>query len=198
MEHIYIDGKSPVLILFHGTGGNEKSLLSVARELSPSSAILGIRGNVSENGMNRYFRRLSEGVFDEEDLRFRSEEIYQFLLEASRKYFFDLEDAIAVGYSNGANIIGSLLYLKGKVFSAAILHHPMVPLRNEKLKDLTGLNVFIGEGKNDPITPMSEAEDLEKHLREANASVYVHWENKGHQLTLSEVEAAREWLLKKV
>lgn len=196
MEHVFKKGtnpKKPVLLLLHGTGGNEHSLLSLAPMIDSEASVLSVRGNVSEQGMLRFFRRLSEGVFDEEDLVFRTKELHEFLDEASEKYEFDRENVVAIGYSNGANIAASLLYHYKDALSGAILHHPMVPLREMKLPDLTAKEVFIAAGTNDPISPVREAEELQEMLNAANASVAVHWENNGHQLTGSEVEAARLW-----
>src|SRR5690606_34628251 len=98
------------LLLLHGTGGNENDLLPLANHIDPSANVLSVRGNVLENGMPRFFRRLAEGVFDEEDLIFRTKELNEFLDEAAEKYEFDRNNIIAVGYSNGANIAASLLF----------------------------------------------------------------------------------------
>lgn len=111
MQHIFqkgTDPSKPTLVLLHGTGGTEHDLLPVAQIVSPESSVLSIRGNVLEHGMPRFFRRLSEGVFDEEDLIFRTNELNEFLNEAATKYELDRNNFIAVGYSNGANIAGSL------------------------------------------------------------------------------------------
>ncbi|TDG00157.1 alpha/beta hydrolase [Paenibacillus piri] len=196
MRHIFEQGtdpKAPTLVLFHGTGGTERDLLPLAKRISSGSSVLGVRGNVLENGMPRFFRRLAEGVFDEEDLIFRTKELYDFLGSAADQYGFDRAKLVAVGYSNGANIAGSLLFHYENVFKGAILHHPMVPRRGLTLPDLTGLPVFIGAGTNDPICPPHETEELHKLLGAAGASVSVHWERFGHQLTASEAEAAAAW-----
>ncbi|WP_338379133.1 alpha/beta hydrolase, partial [Enterococcus faecium] len=150
-------------------------------------------GNVLEHGMPRFFRRLAEGVFDEEDLIFRTKELNDFLNDAAEKYEFDRDNLVAVGYSNGANIAGSLLFHYKNALRGAILHHPMVPRRGIQLPDLTGTPVFIGAGTNDPICPAQESEELKSLLETAKASVQLHWENFGHQLTLGEVEAAGKW-----
>ncbi|WKA49369.1 alpha/beta hydrolase [Planococcus liqunii] len=200
MEHIFKKGSNPekpVLLLLHGTGGNEQSLLSLAPMVDAEASVLSIRGNVLEHGMPRFFRRLSEGVFDEEDLVFRTNELNRFLDEASAKYEFSRNHIVAIGYSNGANIAASLLYHFSDALNGAILHHPMVPRRGIELQDLAGKQVFIAAGTNDPITPVKEAEELHASLESANASVEVHWENNGHQLTGSEVEAARQWYQRK-
>jgi phospholipase/carboxylesterase len=196
MKHLFKKGsdeRKPVLLLLHGTGGNEEDLLALADMISPDSSVLSVRGNVSENGMPRFFRRLAEGVFDEEDLIFRTKELNEFIDESANKYQFDRNNVVAVGYSNGANIAGSLIFHYENALKGAILHHPMVPRRGIELPDLTNLPVFIGAGKNDPICPAAETEELENLLSKAGAKVQVKWENMGHQLSRAEVEEAAEW-----
>nr|WP_300006307.1 alpha/beta hydrolase [Tissierella sp.] len=196
MKHIFNKGENldrPTLLLLHGTGGTEKDLLSVAQRIDEKASVLSVRGNVLENGMSRFFRRLEEGVFDEEDLIFRTEELNDFLDEASSKYGFDRDNIVAVGYSNGANIAASLLFHYKDALKGAILHHPMVPRRGIELPDLSGKNIFIGAGTNDPICSPEESVELEKLLEKAGAGVKLHWEDKGHQLTKEEVEAAAKW-----
>lgn len=196
MKHIYKKGKNaskPTLLLLHGTGGNENDLLPLANMIDQEASILSVRGNILENGMPRFFRRLAEGVFDEEDLIFRTRELHDFLDEASEKYGFSRDNIVAIGYSNGANIAASLLFHYKNALKGAILHHPMVPRRGIELPELSDTEVFLAAGKNDPICPAQESEELKSLLSSANASVEMHWENSGHQLTLSEVEAARDW-----
>ncbi|GAA0450802.1 alpha/beta hydrolase [Alkalibacillus silvisoli] len=196
MKHIFREGKDlskQTLLLLHGTGGNEQDLLPLVDHIDPEANVLSVRGNVSENGMPRYFRRLAEGVFDEEDLIFRTKELYEFLNEAAQDYGFDRDQVVAVGYSNGANIAGSLMFHYEDSLKAASLHHPMVPRRGIELPDLDGKDVFIAAGTNDPICPAQESEDLKELLEGAGANVQLHWESQGHQLNLGEVKAAAEW-----
>jgi phospholipase/carboxylesterase len=198
MKHIFNKGKvstKPTLLMLHGTGGNELDLLPLAGMIDDEASVLSVRGNVSENGMPRFFKRLAEGVFDEEDLIFRTKELNEFLNEAAEKYGFDRDNVIAVGYSNGANIAASLLFHYENALKGAILHHPMVPRRGIELPDLTGTPVFIAAGTNDPICPPSESEELKSLLEKAGGYVELHWENRGHQLTREEVEAAAQWYL---
>jgi phospholipase/carboxylesterase len=199
MKHIFEKGTrpdAPTLILFHGTGGTERDLLPLAKRISPESSVLSLRGNVLENGMPRFFKRLAEGVFDEEDLIFRTKEVNDFLDEAAGQYGFDRGNLVAVGYSNGANIAGSLLFHYQQALRGAILHHPMVPRRGIPIPDLSGTPIFIGAGTNDPICTAQETEELQKLLGDAGASVTVHWEHFGHQLTSSEVDSAAAWFQK--
>ncbi|MFD2043274.1 alpha/beta hydrolase [Ornithinibacillus salinisoli] len=196
MNHIFQKGNDqskPTLLLLHGTGGTERDLLPLAEKIDPEANVLSVRGNILENGMPRFFKRLAEGVFDEEDLTFRTKELNEFLNEAAEKYEFDRNNIIAIGYSNGANIAASLMFHYQDALKAAILHHPMVPRRGIELPNLTGKNVFIAAGSNDPICPAQESEDLKSLLEKAGASVVLHWENMGHQLTYSEVETAEKW-----
>ncbi|MBM6996222.1 alpha/beta hydrolase [Paenibacillus sp. DXFW5] len=199
MKHIFKPGSAsgeaaaPTLLLLHGTGGTEQDLLPLAEMISPTSAVLSVRGNVLENGMPRFFRRLAMGVFDEEDLVLRTKELHDFLDEASEQYGFDRGRVVAVGYSNGANIAASLLFHHAGALSGAILHHPMVPRRGVSLPVMAGLPVFIGAGRNDAMCRPEETEELKGLLSGAGAQVHVHWEPYGHQLTETEVQAAAEW-----
>lgn len=198
MKHIFQKGNDPskpTLLLLHGTGGTEHDLLPLTDQIDPDANILSVRGNVSENGMPRFFKRLAEGIFDEEDLVFRTKELNEFLDEAADKYEFDRDNILVIGYSNGANIAASLLFHYKDALKGAILHHPMVPKRGIELPDLSGKSVFIAAGKNDPICSAQESEELATLLEGAGATVKLHWESRGHQLIASEVEAASEWYL---
>ncbi|AZU60589.1 alpha/beta hydrolase [Neobacillus mesonae] len=199
MKHIFNKGQDPTkptLLLLHGTGGNELDLLPLAGRIDDKASVLSVLGNVLENGMPRFFRRLAEGVFDEEDLVFRTKELNGFLDEAAEKYGLDRDNIVAIGYSNGANIAASLLFHYQNALKGAILHHPMVPRKGIELPDLSGKSVFIGAGTNDPICSPMESSELQSLLEKAHANVELHWENRGHQLTLQEVEAAGIWYRK--
>ena len=194
MQHIFMNGTNDItLLLLHGTGGTEHDLINLAKEIDAEANILSVRGNVLENGMPRFFRRLAEGVFDMEDLLFRTKELYDFLDEAAVKYSFSRQQVIAVGYSNGANIAGSLLFHYKDALKGAILHHPMVPNREAIIPNLTGVDVWIGAGTNDFMCPPQESEQLEAMLQEHGANVTTSWFNYGHQLTMQEVQAAKDW-----
>lgn len=201
MIHLYRKGKDPkkpTLLLLHGTGGTEQDLLPLAEWVDPQASVLSVRGNVLEQGMPRFFRRLAEGVFDEEDLIFRTGELHRFLDEASEKYGFDRTNVVAIGYSNGANIAASLLFHYAHALRGAILHHPMVPRKGIELPDLEGVQVFIAAGKNDPMCPPEQAEELAGLFNGAGAETMIHWEMNGHSLTRSEVEAAAAWYGKNI
>lgn len=186
--------RAPTLLLLHGTGGSENDLIDLGRMLNAHAPLLSPRGKILENGMSRFFRRLAEGIFDVADLTMRTHELADFVEAACVAYDLDPTTIIAVGYSNGANIAASMLLLRPRILSAAILFHPMVPLEPEKLSDLTGKSVFIGAGRADPIVPASETERLAALLERAGATVTAHWFNGGHALSHEEVREARVWM----
>ena len=193
--HEFVSGNSHrTLLLLHGTGGNEHDLIPLGRELDPTAALLSPRGKVLENGMPRFFRRLAEGVFDLEDLKNRTNELADFVAAAAQHYGFAPEKVVAAGYSNGANIAASMLLLRPEVLSAAILFRAMVPLVPDEQPKLSSMRVWIGAGTNDPIIPTSETKRLAELLRKAGADVTIRHFQAGHELTMADVEAARDWL----
>ncbi|WP_214760425.1 MULTISPECIES: alpha/beta hydrolase [Exiguobacterium] len=194
MIHQFIKGTTETtLVLLHGTGGTEQDLIPLARILAPEANILTLRGDVLENGMSRFFRRHAEGVLDLEDLKKQTERFLTFLDDATSEYGIDRDKMIPLGYSNGANLIGSALY-RESAFHASLLFHPMVPDRSLTLPDLTGANVFISAGERDPICPQTETEELTSTLRGAGADVELFYHGGGHELRMEEVEAARDWI----
>ena len=193
--HEFVSGSSGrTLLLLHGTGGNERDLIPLGRELDPNASLLSPRGKVLENGMPRFFRRLAEGVFDLEDLKKRTHELEDFVIAAADRYKIDIHHIIAVGYSNGANIAASMLLLRPEILSAAILFRAMVPLIPDTQPDLGSVRVWIGAGSSDPIVPASETKQLAELLRSAGADVTIRFFQGGHELTQADVHDAQEWL----
>src|SRR6266576_3162636 len=193
--HEFVPGTSNrTLLLLHGTGGNERDLIALGRELDPNAALISPRGKVLENGMPRFFRRLAEGVFDLEDLKYRTNELADFVAAAGEHYGFTSDNVVAVGYSNGANIAASMLLLRSEIMHAAILFRAMVPLIPDTLPDLSSVHIWMGSGDQDPIIPTSDTQRLVELLRSAGADVTIRFFNAGHSLTNDEVETAGQWL----
>jgi phospholipase/carboxylesterase len=183
-----------VLLLLHGTGGNEDDMVPLGRDLDPTATILSLRGNVLENGMPRFFRRLAEGVFDEEDVVRRANELADFVPAAAAKYEFDPATLTAVGYSNGANIAAAVLLLRPGVIRSAILLRAMVPLAPAAAPNLRGTRALICSGTHDPIIPVENAERLTAMLRTAGADITLRLQDASHQLVFDEIAAAKNWL----
>jgi predicted esterase len=186
---------SPPLLLLHGTGGDEHDLLPLGRALSPGSALLSPRGNVSEHGANRFFARLAEGRFDPAEVTRRTHELADFIAAAAREYGLDPAKLVAVGLSNGANIAAALLQLRPASLGAAILFRPMVVLdQSAAAGSLTGKRVLIASGTHDPIVPNSHPPRLAALLRAGGAEVTLHTSPGGHNLTSSDLTAATAFL----
>jgi phospholipase/carboxylesterase len=181
------------LLVLHGTGGDENDLVPLGRELAPGAAILSPRGKVSEYGAARFFRRLAEGVFDHEDLVFRTHELADFVEAAADEYGFDPSKLVAVGYSNGANIAASLMLLHPGLLRAAVLLRAMVPFEPEEMPDLSGIPVFLAAGRMDRMILPENTGRLAEILRGAGAEVDLRWRDTGHALTYEEVGEATKW-----
>ena len=186
------------LLLLHGTGGDEDNLISLGRMLLPGAAMLSPRGQVNEGGALRFFRRIREGVFDQEDLARRTEDLARFVEAATATYGLDPGGIVAVGFSNGANIAGSLLLRRPGLLKAAVLLSPMVPFEPVPLPELAGTAVFIGAGRNDTMVPIDQTERLASILERSGAQVTTHWGDGGHSMTPNEITAAQRWLAERL
>ena len=182
----------PPLLLLHGTGGDENDLLNLGRQLSPGGALLSPRGKVLENGMPRFFRRLAEGIFDFEDLALRTRELGEFVDRARAHY--GIGKPIAVGFSNGANIAGSLLLTRPEVLAGAVLMRAMVPFVPRTLPVLNGLPVLILSGAADPLVNAADRDRLAKLFTDAGAALTYQTVPAGHNLAPQDVAAAATWL----
>jgi predicted esterase len=182
------------LLLLHGTGGNEDDLIPVGQMLSSNAALLSPRGKVLENGLPRFFMRLSEGVFDLEDLRFRTQELAKFVKEATIAYSFDLNKTIAIGFSNGANIAASLLLSYPETIKGAILFRAMIPFIPDNLPDLSDKHVLLSAGLTDPIVPKEQVDGLLRLFQDTRSNITLKLQQAGHNLTDEDKLEAKEWL----
>jgi phospholipase/carboxylesterase len=183
------DSSLPPVLLLHGTGGDETDLLPLGREIAPGSALLSPRGNVLEGDMPRFFRRYREGLFDEDDVRRRANELSHFVSEARRAY--GLAQPVALGYSNGANIAAAVLLTHPKTLAGAILLRATTPLAEPPRPDLSGVPVLILSGLNDSVIPRSGAGKLALALAGAGARVERVELPAGHGLTQVDVDRAK-------
>lgn len=191
-EPASVEGR-PVVLALHGTGGDENDLIPIAEMVAPGAAVLSPRGNVLEQGMPRFFRRLAEGVFDEEDLARRTIELGNFLEAAARHHAFDRSRVVALGYSNGANIAASLLLTRPRALAGAVLLRPMVPFEPAQVPDVGGRKILVSAGERDPIIPRPLTARLAQLLTEGGAEVTTRWYPGGHLLSPREIEDAARW-----
>jgi phospholipase/carboxylesterase len=186
--------KKLTLVLLHGTGGNEEDLIFLGKKIEPNASILSPRGKVLENNMPRFFRRLSEGVFDIEDLHIRSHELADFIQKCSFHYKFNLENTIAIGFSNGANIAVSMLFLRPEVLQGAILFRAMVPFIPESLPNLLNKKILLSAGVQDPIVSRNETENLYSLFQKTNAITTLKWQPSSHNLIQKDILVAKSWV----
>ena len=192
--HRYEPGASQraPLLLLHGTGGDENDLLPLGRTIAPGASLLSPRGQVSEHGMSRFFRRLAEGIFDEDDLRRRVEDLARFVAEARAAY--GIGTPIAIGFSNGANIAAATLLLRPDVLSGAVLFRAMTPFRVMPKVELSGKPILMLSGSADPIVHADDAATLASSLKAGGAEVKHRIVTGGHTLTQPDVAIASAWL----
>ncbi|WP_456311626.1 alpha/beta hydrolase [Pseudomonas shirazensis] len=197
LEYIYEPSGNPkarTMLLLHGTGGDEKDLLSLAAYFGSGFNILSLRGNVSENGMPRFFRRVAMGIFDEQDLEFRSCEMVEFIKKLSLRHHFDSSKIVALGYSNGANMAGAVLTLSPDFLEGAILFRPMRPFKKKgPLPDKTATPVFITTGTHDPTIRADDTENYIKLLSNSGFDVTHFNLDAGHNLTQDDIDLASGW-----
>ncbi len=197
-QHIFepaTDPSSPPLLLLHGTGGDEHDLLPLGRALSPGSALLSPRGNVSERGAPRFFARLGEGRFDPAEVTRRTHELADFIAAAAKEHGLDRSKLIAVGFSNGANIAATLLQLRPESLAGAVLLRAMVVLdQPASAGSLAGKRVLLASGTEDPIVPDDHPIRLAALLRAGGAAVTLHTSAAGHGLAAADIAAAKKFL----
>lgn len=188
----------PILFVFHGTGADETQLVPLGRDLVPAAAIVSPRGDVSEYGAARFFRRTGEGVYDMGDLARATAKMGSFVKAHARPVADTTDEqfsaVLGLGYSNGANILASLTFAEPDLFDAVVLMHPLIPFQPEIKGSLAGKRILITAGRHDPICPPNLTARLEANLQSAAADVTVEWHEGGHEIRANEIEAARRFL----
>jgi phospholipase/carboxylesterase len=196
--HRFLPASEPdsreTLLVLHGTGGDENDLVGIAQSIAPGAAILSPRGNVLENGAPRFFKRLAEGVFDPAEVRSRGEELAQFISAAIVKYSLDASRIFAFGFSNGANIASTVMFIEPDLLQGSILFRPMLVFEPVEVPDLSGKSVLISSGRTDPIVPTDNVQRLVELFKSSGAEVSLNWQPGGHRLSPGEVREAAEWL----
>lgn len=195
--HVFEPGArpgAPTLLLLHGTGDDERGFSRLGALLAPGAAVLSVRGNVRENGMNRFFRRRAEGVYDMEDLARRTDELLAFIDAAVRHYGLERSRLVGVGYSNGANILASMLFEDASIAPVAVLMHPLIPFAPPPNPGLAANRVLITAGERDPICPPAWSRSLHRYFEQQGARADLLFHDGGHELQPGELEAARTFI----
>ena len=189
-QFLKLEGEGATVVALHGTGGDEHDLLNLVKQVAPGQPVLSLRGNAPENGMNRFFRRLRPGLFDQGDLRRRSQQLAEFLeTQAAPR--------LAVGYSNGANFAAATLMSYPTSFERAVLFRPMLGWEPPASADLSGVSVLLLVGRRDRVVPPELGQALADSLRELGAEVQLEMVDSDHQLIAQDLELASQWLAQK-
>jgi phospholipase/carboxylesterase len=178
---------SPLLLLLHGTGGDEDQFFDLGGQLLAGARLIAPRGDVSERGALRYFKRTGEGAYDMADLQRGTDKLAGFVAE-------QIGDerpsaVIGLGYSNGANILASTIFAHPELFDAAVLLHPLIPFVPSDAAGLAGKRVLITAGRRDPISPVPLTERLAQYFERQGSDVSLVWHDGGHDLAQSELAA---------
>lgn len=194
-HYIYheVNKDHPTFLLLHGTGGTEEDLLQVAKILDESYNVIAVRGDVSENGANRFFKRHSHGDYDVDDLNQRGKKLYAFVEELAEKENLAMDKVIPVGFSNGSNIAINMILRPEAPFKRAILMAPMYPVEVDAGPDLSDMKVFLSMGKEDPISSLLDSENVIRLFEERGAELTEHW-TQTHAISRDVLAAAKEFL----
>jgi phospholipase/carboxylesterase len=183
---------SPLLLLFHGTGGDENDLVALGRDLMPGAHVIAPRGDISEGGALRFFKRTGEGVYDMADLARATAKMGTFIAEQIDR--LKPASVAALGYSNGANILASVLFSAPARIDRAVLMHPLIPFAPAPQPALAGKRVLITAGRRDPIAPAALTEQLARYFGAQGAETSLEWHDGGHEIRQAELAAAQRFL----
>lgn len=183
---------APRFFLLHGTGGDEQQFIDLAEELKPGTRRIGVRGDVSEGGALRYFKRTGEGQYDMSDLARATDKLAEFVGRVNAEASGG--ESLGMGYSNGANILASVLFAQPDRFDRAVLMHPLIPFTPPPQPALKGKKVLITAGRRDPIAPAQSAEALAAYFKAHDADVQIFWHDGGHEIRREELLAVQEFL----
>jgi len=185
--HAGAPGK-PILFVLHGTGGDENQFFEFGRRLLPEATIVSPRGDISEHGAARFFKRTGEGVYDMEDLARATEKMAAYVKDLTVDH--GASQILGLGLSNGANILANVLIEKG-LFDASVLMHPLIPFQPKPNPELSGRRVLITAGQRDPICPVPLTEALAAYFETEKAKVTTEWHVGGHDIRPNEIDAIR-------
>lgn len=182
-----------LVILLHGSGGNEKSLVPLARKIWPDATLLGIRGRVVQDGGTRWYKRISAVKFDQDDVKFEADAFSRFLGKLSEQKSLDLSKAVFVGYSNGANLLAASMMMHPDMVKQAVLMRSMPVLDQMPKADLSKTRVLTITGDKDKLyAPF--ASELSAALKMRGAMLDAKIIDAGHMLNETDAGIIKKWI----
>jgi phospholipase/carboxylesterase len=182
---------APILFVFHGTGGDENQFFEFGGRLLAGATVISPRGDISEHGAARFFRRKAEGVYDCEDLARATGRMSEFV--AANRERYGSTTVLGLGFSNGANILANIMIEKPGLFEAGVLMHPLIPFKPENRKAEAKAHVLITAGQQDPISSVQQTDELADYFRRQGDTVTLEWHGGGHEIRPNEIEAAKRF-----
>ncbi|WP_117191749.1 alpha/beta hydrolase [Rhizobium terrae] len=183
---------SPILFVFHGTGGDENQFFDFGGRLLSGATVISPRGDISEHGAARFFRRKAEGIYDCEDLARATERMSEFV--AANRDRYESSTVLGLGFSNGANILANIMIEKPGLFEAGVLMHPLIPFAPKDRKGGEKAHVLITAGQHDPISSVVQTTDLAEYFKRQGDRVTLEWHGGGHEIRPNEIEAVKKFL----
>ncbi len=192
LKHIFVKNGNKTMILLHGTGADEKDLLPLGKYINSDASLLSFRGRVNESGNNRFFKRISPGVYDLESFKLETKALKEAIIKYTKEYNIKLEDCTIVGFSNGANIAQGLIKDYPELIKNYILLSPDYINPNDSFSGLKDLNIFISTSKDDPMINYEMIINLIKDLRKHGANLKLT-KTYGHQIIKEVIDEAIIW-----
>jgi phospholipase/carboxylesterase len=193
-EYEFIPGDDRTLLMLHGTGGNQHDLVEFGKSLLPGATLISPAGRIQERGMRRWFRRYSEGVFDSDSIQAEASALAKFLREIYQAHSVNPERVVAVGYSNGANMAGSLLLLQPEVLGGIVMLRGMFPIEPETASNLNAKSALLINGLQDPMGPVESASQMAEYLKVYGVAVQQEILETGHNLSNRDFVLSQQWL----
>jgi phospholipase/carboxylesterase len=185
---------SDVLLLLHGTGGDENDLVQLGRDMSPDAHIISPRGNVVQHGANRFFNRYDNGEFDYDDVAYRAAQLSTFLADAIIKHGITPTRVTILGYSNGANIAAAMILLRPDGIDDVVLLRSLYPLQDLPIQDLSTKRILMLNGTHDTIIPHDQTAKLASYLTASGAQLDFRLLPADHRLTNDDITIVRDWM----
>ncbi|WP_105436269.1 alpha/beta hydrolase [Neorhizobium tomejilense] len=182
---------APILFVFHGTGGDENQFFEFGGRLLAGATVISPRGDISEHGAARFFRRKAEGVYDCEDLARATGRMSEFV--AANRERYGSSTVLGLGFSNGANILANIMIEKPGLFEAGVLMHPLIPFKPGDRKAEAKAQVLITAGQQDPISSIQQTDEFADYFRRQGDTVTLEWHGGGHEIRPNEIEAAKKF-----
>ncbi|WP_136621365.1 MULTISPECIES: alpha/beta hydrolase [Mesorhizobium] len=187
------DSTSECFFLLHGSGVDETTLVPLAREIAPRAVLIAVRGRIVQEDGFRWFARITPTRFEQHSIRDETHAFAGFVSDAATRHHLDLSRTNFLGYSNGANLVSSLMLLHPGLVERAALLRPMPVLDDVPATDLSTVRVLMIAGAAD-LTYAPFAPALVTLLSQHGAEIDARIVSSGHEFGSADAAIVRQWL----